>query len=56
MAPTHAATSVAIKDAFPENLFIATSPSVDYLSLTINDCITLKNNSPAYPANYWLLC
>ncbi|KTG76374.1 hypothetical protein K16_19875, partial [Klebsiella pneumoniae] len=26
------------------------------LSLTINDCITLRNNAPAYPANYWLLC
>ncbi|MEJ0461082.1 hypothetical protein WDU14_16290, partial [Klebsiella pneumoniae] len=23
---------------------------------TINDCITLRNNAPAYPANYWLLC
>ncbi|EPJ4383251.1 hypothetical protein NR477_004856, partial [Klebsiella pneumoniae] len=22
----------------------------------INDCITLRNNAPAYPANYWLLC
>ncbi|WP_224258076.1 hypothetical protein [Klebsiella oxytoca] len=46
---------MAIKGAFPENFFIFTSPSVDYLSLTINDCITLRNNSPGYPANYWLL-
>ncbi|HCI6150008.1 TPA: hypothetical protein NPN91_000752 [Klebsiella variicola subsp. variicola] len=46
---------MAIKDAFPENDFIGISPSVDYLSLTINDCIT-ANNSPACPANYWLLC
>ncbi|EPY4098850.1 hypothetical protein ACXDG1_002133 [Klebsiella pneumoniae] len=52
MAPT----SAAIKDAFPENDFIGISPSVDYLSLTINDCITLRNNAPAYPANYCLLC
>ncbi|HHG0976907.1 TPA: hypothetical protein ACPUI6_005195, partial [Klebsiella pneumoniae] len=27
---------MAIKDAFPENDFIGISPSVDYLSLTIN--------------------
>ncbi|WP_460197244.1 hypothetical protein [Klebsiella variicola] len=47
---------MAIKDAFPENDFICISPSVDYLSLTINDCITLRNNSPACPTNYWLLC
>nr|WP_287860289.1 hypothetical protein [Klebsiella sp.] len=46
---------MAIKDAFPENFFIFTSPSVDYLSLTINDCITLRNNSPHELANYWLL-